>query len=108
MTQAADFNATLEAAARSVSLPLVIQGDNGDAVRFIQQLLNAYRPKIGDGSAAALKEDGDFGRNTFAAVVRFQQEYKGIIGDPTFPVDGKVGPLTWRALGDFGFRRCRP
>ncbi|KAF3884734.1 MULTISPECIES: peptidoglycan-binding domain-containing protein [Nostocales] len=107
MTQAADFNTVLEAAARSISLPLVVQGDNGDAVKFLQQLLNAYRSKIGDGSTAPLQEDGDFGRNTFAAVVRFQQEYRAVIGDSTFSVDGKVGPLTWRALGDFAYRRCR-
>ncbi|GAB1541536.1 hypothetical protein NUACC21_42070 [Scytonema sp. NUACC21] len=106
MTQASDFNTTLEAAARSVSLPIVVQGDTGDAVKYIQQLLNAYRSKIGDGSAAAVQVDGVFGQKTFEAVVRFQRAYKGIISDPTFPVDGKVGPITWRALGDFGLRKC--
>jgi peptidoglycan hydrolase-like protein with peptidoglycan-binding domain len=94
MTQAADFNASVQASAASIGLPPVVQGDTGDAVRYIQQLLNAYRSKIG---------------NTFSAVVQFQKEYTAVnTNNIKLTADGKVGPATWRALGDFGFLKCRP
>jgi hypothetical protein len=56
-------------------------------VRLLQRLLN--RRLI---PPAALAEDGNFGANTHAAVLRFQRANRL---DP----DGIVGPQTWRALG---------
>jgi peptidoglycan hydrolase-like protein with peptidoglycan-binding domain len=59
-------------------------GDTGsDAVRAAQTLLNRFKK--------TLDVDGDFGDLTEAAVRQFQQE-KGL------PVNGTVGPETWRAL----------
>ncbi|MUG99550.1 peptidoglycan-binding protein [Scytonema sp. UIC 10036] len=109
MTQAADFNASVEASA-AIGLPQVVQNDTGDAVKYLQQLLNAYRSKIGNGNVIpVLKVDGNFGSNTFSAVVQFQKEYTAVnTNGIKLAADGKVGPLTWRALGDFGFLKCRP
>lgn len=59
-------------------------GDNGRCVIYIQRLLNKRR-------GYNLVDDGDFGPLTHAAVKKFQRNRKG-------PVDGIVGPLTWKAL----------
>jgi peptidoglycan hydrolase-like protein with peptidoglycan-binding domain len=59
------------------------QGDSGAAVTKLQQLLNV--------KGANIAVDGDFGDETRAAVVWFQQQ-NGIA------VDGIVGPQTWQAL----------
>ncbi|KYC36830.1 hypothetical protein WA1_45010 [Scytonema hofmannii PCC 7110] len=110
MTQAADFNASVEASAASIGMPQVVQGDTGDAVKYLQQLLNAYRSKIGNGNVTPLlKVDGNFGSNTSSAVVQFQKEYTAVnTSNIKLAADGKVGSATWRALGDFGFLKCRP
>ncbi|OLT43375.1 hypothetical protein BJF86_00815 [Serinicoccus sp. CNJ-927] len=54
-------------------------GDTGDHVRAVQSMLHG------------LAEDGAFGPLTDAAV----REFQGMFAPP---VDGVVGPLTWRAL----------
>jgi hypothetical protein len=69
--------------------PLLVKGAKGGQVRVLQQRLNAL------GATPALKVDGDFGKNTFDAVVAFQQQ--------KFPAeekewDGKVGTKTWGAI----------
>lgn len=63
------------------SLPTVQQGSNGLAVRKVQALCYAH-------GFDPHGVDGDFGANTKAAVVKFQQ-FKQI------GVDGIVGPQTW-------------
>lgn len=59
--------------------PVLRFGSRGSDVMFLQQKLGIHG-------------DGDFGPNTFAAVVRFQ-EREGLMAD------GIVGPATWAALG---------
>jgi peptidoglycan hydrolase-like protein with peptidoglycan-binding domain len=109
--QAVDLTAILDAAANSISMPPLVEGAKGDAVIFLQRLLNNYKDKIkqSKNKYPALKVDGEFGKQTKATVIKFQQEYhEDRILDPdgTFSVDGKVGPLTWRALGNFCYNRC--
>lgn len=64
--------------------PALSLGDQGPEVRALQARLVAL--------GADLEVDGDFGRNTLAAVMDFQSK-KGL------DVDGIVGPQTLRALG---------
>ena len=73
---------------------LIVQvrlGDTGDGVRAAQESL-AFRGGVGNPSV-----DGDFGPKTDASVRHFQQQVHDF-DEKTFPVDGIVGPLTWRAL----------
>jgi hypothetical protein len=65
--------------------PLLKTGSSGEAVQDLQQLLNSLGFPCG--------VDGGFGPNTRAAVERFQAAHG-------LRVDGKVGPDTWRALGE--------
>jgi peptidoglycan hydrolase-like protein with peptidoglycan-binding domain len=69
----------------------VREGSTGDAVRAAQESL-AFRG--GEGNPVV---DGDFGAKTLSAVRAFQQQVRDF-DDRNFPVDGIVGPLTWRAL----------
>jgi Putative peptidoglycan binding domain len=66
--------------------PLLKTGASGEAVRALQQLLNSLGFPCG--------VDGGFGPNTRSAVERFQEAHG-------LRVDGKVGPDTWRALGEY-------
>jgi len=66
-----------------VIMPLIKKGSQGDAVKKLQQALNAKGYK--------LTEDGDFGAKTEAAVKAFQKA-NGL------EVDGEVGEKTWGAL----------
>lgn len=62
----------------------VRRGDNGNAVKAVQTLLNAKRN-------AGLTVDGDFGAGTESAVKNFQS-HAGL------SADGVVGPTTWKNL----------
>lgn len=66
-------------------------GDSGTAVRDIQDRLNAL------GYPCATDPRSEFGEVTRAAVVSFQRR-RGL------PADGIVGPETWRAIYEAGFR----
>lgn len=68
-----------------VGRPTVSYGSRGDAVRKLQELLNALGYDCGS-------VDGIFGSKTKAAVLAFQKG-NGL------GVDGIVGPLTWAKLG---------
>ena len=68
-----------------VGRPMVSYGSRGDAVRKLQELLNALGYDCGS-------VDGIFGSKTKAAVLVFQKA-NGL------GVDGIVGPLTWAKLG---------
>jgi len=59
----------------------------GTAVMVLQHLLNIVLH-----SSLHLKIDGDYGKNTYDAVVKAQQYFK-------IKVDGTVGKNTWKALG---------
>ena len=63
--------------------PTLRQGDSGDAVIELQQLLNAKGINIAI--------DGVFGEATRTAVVKFQQQNR-------IATDGVVGTQTWQAL----------
>ena len=64
--------------------PMLRTGSRGDAVRKLQELLNAKGYTCGN-------VDGIFGSKTYAAVLAFQKA-NGL------PADGIVGPLTWGKL----------
>ena len=66
-------------------------GDSGTAVRDIQDRLN------GLGYACSADPRSEFGETTREAVGSFQRR-RGL------PADGIVGPETWRALYEAGFR----
>jgi N-acetylmuramoyl-L-alanine amidase len=66
-------------------------GDRGEPVLDIQSRLSALGYELGD------DREGVYGDATSAAVALFQDE-RGL------PVDGVVGPDTWRALVDAGYR----
>ena len=68
----------------AVVLPLVQRGDGGETVRAIQQLL--VLRGCGPGGV-----DGEFGKNTKAAVEKLQ-------AGAQIEVDGKVGGDTWAVL----------
>lgn len=67
----------------AATMPLLKKGSQGEAVKKLQQILNAKGYK--------LKEDGDFGSKTEAAVKAYQAANH-------LEVDGEVGPITWAAL----------
>lgn len=68
----------------------VRQGDQGDAVRAVQEELD-FRD-----AADGPKVDGVFGPKTDAAVRAFQQAIGAKV--PIVKVDGIVGTITWQAL----------
>ncbi|MGB3238878.1 MAG: peptidoglycan-binding protein [Geitlerinemataceae cyanobacterium] len=68
----------------SIALPTVQMGQAGEAVRFLQQRLQAFEYHI--------SFNGQFGLQIDAAVKHFQARYEDLL------VDGVVGPKTWRAL----------
>ncbi len=67
------------------------QDDRGEPVRDIQERISALGFDLGDDDA------GIFGEGTRSAVGAFQ-------ADRGLPVDGIVGPDTWRSLVDAGYR----
>lgn len=66
-------------------MPMLYRGCTGDAVKTLQDKLNA----LGYNSGSV---DGIFGAKTYAAVTAFQKAN-------SLGVDGIVGPLTWAKLG---------
>jgi peptidoglycan hydrolase-like protein with peptidoglycan-binding domain len=68
----------------------VRQGDQGDAVRGVQEELDFRDPANGP------KVDGVFGPKTDAAVRAFQQAVGAKVS--VVEVDGIVGVITWQAL----------
>jgi len=67
------------------------KGDRGEPVRDVQDRLSALGFNLGDDVR------GEFAAGTHQAVADFQSE-RGL------PIDGIVGPDTWRSLVDAGYR----
>lgn len=63
------------------------KGSKGEAVQKLQKDLMKLGYDLGSWGA-----DGDFGNDTYKAVVKFQREYK------VSPVDGEAGPITLSAI----------
>ena len=77
-------NRIASAVTYAVILPLVQRSDEGETVKAIQQLLGLHGCDPGS-------VDGEFGKNTKAAVEKLQTR-------PKSEVDGKVGGDTWAVL----------
>ena len=77
-----------------VKKPTIRRGDRGPYVKECQEDLLALGYDVGKTGA-----DGIFGKNTEAAVKKFQKEHKDRDGKQ-LKVDGIVGEKTWGALDD--------
>ena len=80
--QKVDLAAIAAALTRAKATTIEI-GSNGDAVKWLQIGLNR--------GGRILREDGNFGRQTRAAVLAFQRAHG-------LAPDGVVGPATWAAI----------
>jgi zinc D-Ala-D-Ala carboxypeptidase len=67
----------------------ISQGDRGDTVEYLQDLLNTYWDGLGEPNQAT---DGIFGPVTYARLKKFQ-DWEGL------KADGIAGPQTWKAFG---------
>ncbi len=85
LTWAKLYDATPVSVTPVTTQPMLRTGSRGDAVRKLQELLNAKGYTCGN-------VDGIFGSKTYAAVLEFQKAN-------SLGVDGIVGPLTWTKLG---------
>jgi peptidoglycan hydrolase-like protein with peptidoglycan-binding domain len=78
-----------------LTLPTLRQGDQGESVQLLQQILsdngflNAAGVRLGNPSGAVV--DGIFGSITESAVIDLQQRYN-------LSVTGQVNPTTWEVL----------
>ncbi|NEO98950.1 MAG: hypothetical protein F6K58_09785 [Symploca sp. SIO2E9] len=77
----------------TVTMPVLYPGNNGEAVRFLQQLLLLCGFRI-------VKFNANFDRYTYYGVMEFQRNH-GLV------VDGVVGWHTWRKLGEVLYSRHR-
>ena len=77
-----------------VKKPTIRRGDRGPYVKECQEDLLALGYDVGKTGA-----DGIFGKNTEAAVKKFQKEHKDRDGNQ-LKADGIVGQKTWGALDD--------
>lgn len=80
--------ATAEVPEQPVERPMLKFGSRGTDVKFLQSMLLQLGEKLPKYGA-----DGDFGRETEAAVKSFQKKNK-------LEVDGIVGPITWGKIDE--------
>ena len=87
------------------------KGDNGDSVRFLEQLLSSIywfsqRPNWPTLISTNVVFDAVYDEQCEQVVKDFQQNYNSNFPSPApnIKVDGIVGPETWKALGDAIFR----
>jgi peptidoglycan hydrolase-like protein with peptidoglycan-binding domain len=73
---------------------VVARGSRGGPVRAVQEELKVRAPA--GNPDLDIEVDGMFGPRTGAAVRAFQEGVSR--AEPSFPVDGIVGSLTWQAL----------
>ena len=93
------------------TLPLLKEGDSGDAVRFLEQLLSSiYRFGLPAGRPSLITTnvifDANYDSQCKQIVTEFQENYNVTFPfpSPNITVDGIVGPETWKALGDAIFK----
>ena len=93
------------------TLPVLREGDSGEAVRFLEQLLVSLwwtfdRPPGTGLIQTRVSFDAQYDSKTTQAVREFQENYNAAFPPPApnIQVDGVVGEETWRALGDAIFR----
>ncbi len=93
------------------TLPLLKEGDSGDAVRFLEQLLSSiYWFGLQQGRPSLITTnvifDSQYDRQCQQIVTEFQENYNAFFPfpSPDITVDGVVGPETWKALGDAIFK----
>jgi peptidoglycan hydrolase-like protein with peptidoglycan-binding domain len=79
----------------SALIVTVRRGDEGDAVRGVQQ---EAVDRSGDPHHPALVIDGIFGPRTEAYVEGFQEALRDSFPEDGIAVDGIAGPVTWRAF----------
>lgn len=77
----------------TVTMPVLYPGNNGDAVRFLQQILLSCGYRM-------VQFNANFDRSTYLGVINFQRN-NGLV------VDGIVGWHTWRKLGEVLYSRHR-
>ncbi len=93
------------------TLPTLKEGDSGDAVRFLEQLLSSIywfgvqqgRPSL---ITTNVRFDANYDSQCQQIVTEFQENYNATFPfpSPDITVDGVVGPQTWKALGDAIFK----
>ena len=93
------------------TMPVLKEGDSGDAVRFLEQLLSSIfwfglpvgRPTLITDNVIF---DAQYDNQTKQIVAEFQKNYNATFPfpSPDIRVDGVVGPETWKALGDAIFK----
>ncbi len=93
------------------TMPVLKEGDSGDSVRFLEQLLSSIywfglqqgRPSL---ITSNVRFDAQYDNQTKQIVTEFQQNYNATFPfpSPDITVDGVVGPQTWKALGDAIFK----
>lgn len=92
-------------------LPTLRNGDSGDDVRFLEQLLSSIfwfslKPNWPTLITTNVIFDAQYDSQCEDIVKEFQTNYNSTFPfpAPNITVDGVVGPQTWRALGDAIFR----
>lgn len=70
---------------------LYLYSGNTDAIKAAQSFFNEFG--YTDGHGRTLAVDGDYGKNTFNAVIKYQR-------DNGLTVDGKLGYETWKHMWD--------
>lgn len=93
------------------TLPELKEGDSGEAVRFLEQLLVSLwytfdRPPGTGLIQTRVSFDAKYDSLTVQAIKEFQKNYSQAFPPPSpdLKVDGVVGEKTWQALGDAIFR----
>jgi peptidoglycan hydrolase-like protein with peptidoglycan-binding domain len=95
----------------NLELPTLREGDSGDAVRFLEQLLASIywfsqRPGYPTLITTNVKFDAKYDNQCKQIITEFQQNYNATFPFPApeITVDGITGPQTWKALGDTIFK----